>query len=460
MSNRFPLPNYWNIKPNSSEVDRLSKLLNDKYAFKLRELYIRHFKKIRLVRITLYSSLWCIRLLTRVALDLIYLCDASKRYPIVRLKEYVRKNRLTVISLVSCCSAQTLLPKAYPLEDTSLVTPKLLSYEFSSIDVVAIQNVKVVGGSNVVFVDGVAICHDLYDFKADTTSEEFHNRFRIDANRNIIKIDIKSEGIKSLRTAAVFLDACAHNYAHWITEVLPRIAAFCKDDRFKDVPLIIDQGLHINLIESLGPIVGYDRKILTLTNNQFLQIDSLLLVSVAGYVPFGVRSREFVEPSHGLFSPLAIKEMREKILREIEGKPKKHWPEKVYLSRTTQTRNLLNELDLELGLLDRGFMQVNPGELTFLEQVQLFSGAREIVSTTGAALANAIFASPGSKITVIMSKHHDMIYRYWLNMLSPLELDVSYILGDISSKKYLGIHADFTVADQCFLDYFVDMDNA
>jgi capsular polysaccharide biosynthesis protein len=457
MSARFEIPNCWNIE---RKADRLLNLFSSQYVYKLHQLYRKHFKKIKLVR-EANSSLWRVNQLVRLALNLISLGELSKPYPVIKFKEYVRKNRLSVTSLISSCDVNTFLPRVYPLKDASLVTPKLLSYEFSSIDVVALQNTKVFGGSNIVFVDEMAICHDLYDFKTDSTSEELHNIFRIDVKRNTIKIKKQPKYIiEILPTAAVFLDACAHNYAHWITEVLPRIAAFCKEDRFKDVPLIIDQGLHINLIESLGPIVGYDRKILTLPMHQCLQIESLLLVSVAGYVPFGVRSRKFSGPSHGEFSPLALKEVREKILGKIQGQPKKDWPDKIYLSRITQTRKLLNGLNLECALFNRGYKQVDPGDLTFLEQAQLFSGAREIVATTGAALVNAIFAPPGSKITVIMSKHEDMIYRYWLNMLSPFGLDITYILGDISSKKYLGIHADFSIANQSVRDYFVDMDKA
>jgi capsular polysaccharide biosynthesis protein len=458
MTNRFDIPKYFIIKIKPS-TDALDEFLNFHYVSKLDQLYIRYLKKIKPVQAAVFFSIRYVRSLLKLLISFKSLVNSRKSYPIIKFKEYVNKNGLTVTSLISSCNAQILLPKVYPLKDTWLVTPKLLSYEFGSIEVVALQNATVIGGSNMVFVDGIAICHDLYDFRVDETSEELHNLFRIDAKKNIVKINKESEHIQTLLTAAVFLDACAHNYAHWITEVLPRITAFCKDDRFKDVPLIIDQGLHINLMESLGPVVGNDRKILTLPCHQSLQIESLLLVSATGYVPFGVRSNKFFEPSHGVFNPLALKKMTEVMLEKIKKLPTRNWPDKIFLSRTNQTRNLSNSSILEAALFDRGFEQVNPGELTFLEQVQLFGSAREIVATTGSALVNAIFTPPGAKITVIMSKHQHMIYRYWLNMLSPLGLDITYILGEISSRKYLGIHADFVISDQSVLDFLADMDN-
>jgi len=44
-----------------------------------------------------------------------------------------------------------------------------------------------------------------------------------------------------------------------------------------------------------------------------------------------------------------------------------------------------------------------------------------------------------------MAKHENMIYRYWLNMLSPLQVNVSYVLGEIVEKQELGIHGDFFI---------------
>lgn len=66
-------------------------------------------------------------------------------------------------------------------------------------------------------------------------------------------IDRKPEHISS---AASFIDSCADNYAHRLTEVLPRIAAFCSSDKYRDVPLLVDAGLHENIITSLKIVAG------------------------------------------------------------------------------------------------------------------------------------------------------------------------------------------------------------
>jgi hypothetical protein len=51
-----------------------------------------------------------------------------------------------------------------------------------------------------------------------------------------------------------------------------------------------------------------------------------------------------------------------------------------------------------------------------------------------------------------MGKHEDMIYRYWNNLLSPLGIAVSYVLGDIVENIDLGIHGDFAIDSDCIID--------
>jgi capsular polysaccharide biosynthesis protein len=127
-------------------------------------------------------------------------------------------------------------------------------------------------------------------------------------------------------------------------------------------------------------------------------------------------------------------------------------PEKIFLRRNSGTRKVANTAELEKLLLARGYVIVEPENLTFLRQIQLFSHAKEIVSPTGAALSNALVCEPGVQVAVLMSKHKDMIYRYWSNLLSPFGIRVSYALGSIVDNHDLGIHGDFSIDPGCMND--------
>jgi capsular polysaccharide biosynthesis protein len=262
--------------------------------------------------------------------------------------------------------------------------------------------------------------------------------------------DIEPERVP---VAAVFVDACAQNYAHWLTEVMPRIAAFCAEDQFKSVPIVIHDGLHQNILESLFLITGPEREIIALPIGRAIEVDSLYLTSVAGYVPFERRNGKLSGHSHGLFNPFALDLIRNRVFEFTDTLSVKDWPEKIYLRRNSGTRKITNSTALEELLIDHGYVIVEPEKLSFLEQVQLFRNTKKIVSPTGAALSNAIFCLPGVHIGVLMAKHESMIYRYWENMLSPLGVVVSYILGDIIDNRANGFHADFDIEIKTFMSY-------
>jgi capsular polysaccharide biosynthesis protein len=63
----------------------------------------------------------------------------------------------------------------------------------------------------------------------------------------------------------------------------------------------------------------------------------------------------------------------------------------LYLRRTG-ARRVANETDVLATLRPRGFDVIDPDRLSFAEQVTIFSGARRLVGSHGAAFSNGIFA--------------------------------------------------------------------
>jgi len=205
-------------------------------------------------------------------------------------------------------------------------------------------------------------------------------------------------------------------------------------------------------MESLLLVVGEDREILLLPVGRALQVEMLYITSVAGYVPFGRRNRNLPGHSHGVFSLQAFEALRERLYDIIPTSNDYSWPDKIFLRRISGLRKVGNIDEIENLLITRGYVIIEPEKLTFLQQVELFRHAKTIIAPTGAALVNAIFCAPGTRVTILMAKHEDMIYRYWNNMLSPLGIKVSYVLGRIIKNRDLGIHADFLVNPDDVID--------
>ncbi|MDC0598499.1 glycosyltransferase family 61 protein, partial [Gammaproteobacteria bacterium] len=336
-------------------------------------------------------------------------------------------------------------PEVFPSSDRGCLDASHEHKGFPEIFIATINNGMTYGGSNLILVDEAVICHDLFDCRRDSTSEELHGRVRIDPRKKRIRWLLYDDEPEIIAKAGVFVDACAANYAHWLSEVLPRIALFCAEDAYKDAAIVVNDDLHENIMSSLALIAGSEREIITLPIGRALMIQELYLTSVVGYVPFDRRKKAPTGHSHGIFSPQAFEAVRERLSSkelEIEGQ---YWPEKIFLRRNSGTRKLTNIAEVESLLVAHNFVLVEPEKLSYLQQVHLFKNAKKIISPTGAALSNAIFCKPGAQVAVLMGKHKDMIYRYWHQMLAPLQVKISYVLGNIVQANDLGIHGDFLI---------------
>lgn len=404
--------------------------------------YFRRFPAMRAMMLLLWRHLYPLYV-NRVA-PLIDRRAGGRRLPLVPLRGYAARHQLLVTELASEADVATPAPRVFPVaEQAELVSPHD-HYRFPSLYVAELQGATVCGGTNLVLCGDVVVCHDLFQFSTDYTSEELHGRVVIDPTENTVQWLIQDASPATLPVAASFVDACAPNYAHWLTEVLPRVAVFCRDPAHLDVPLVVNEGLHPNLMESLRRVVGPDRGVLTLPIGRSIHVERLLLTSVVGYVPFERRAGSKGFHSHGQFSSVALSYLRQNLAAAAMPSASQNWPEKVYLKRNSGIRNVVNAEELELAMLEKGFVVVSPEQLTFLQQVCLFMNAKVIVGSSGAALANLVFSRVDARIYILIGKYPDTAYWYWQNMACAAGLSVQYILGTIVNRTS-GIHSDFEI---------------
>ena len=95
--------------------------------------------------------------------------------------------------------------------------------------------------------------------------------------------------------------------------------------------------------------------------------------------------------------PWAVEFLRGRLLPHIDTSgPRRN----VYVTRgpSANNRSIVNEAALLDVLAAHDFVHVDPGGLSVVEQIRTFATANVIVAPHGAALANIIFASPGSTL--------------------------------------------------------------
>lgn len=354
--------------------------------------------------------------------------DSSKDWRmLVAQKDYSQVKKII-------CEKQSVdvpTPKSFPKACGEFLSVFSGSYEFPPIYISEIINGTANGDTNLIITDSAVIHHDLYDFNRDTTSEEFFGRHVIDSKKNRIKILNIDNKPQHLTCAASFVDAVAFNYAHWLTEILPRISVFCAQEEFTSVPLIVNAGLHPNIMESLLSICGDQRIIYTLAPGRGVKVDKLYMVSACGYVPYEFRTRnnEYLYP--GMFSPYALGLVRENILKTEKESNYTALSDKVFLKRNSAGKQAVNFPAVYNILKTNRYQFVSPETLSFINQVALFNKSKIIIGSSGASIANVIFAGDDTKIIILIGTSKKVSYGYWQRIARACGKDVIYVLGEV-----------------------------
>jgi len=104
---------------------------------------------------------------------------------------------------------------------------------------------------------------------------------------------------------------------------------------------------------------------------------------------------------------------------------------KLYLRRGAGSRRpLVQEDRLEKLLLQRGFVVIDAESLSLSECIASFANARWVVAPHGAALANLVFAKPGTRVLELLpGSLHD--FGHYALMAAALALNHSHFSGDV-----------------------------
>lgn len=135
--------------------------------------------------------------------------------------------------------------------------------------------------------------------------------------------------------------------------------------------LVGHAGVSASMAETRQRVVTVDHLILTTAQNHYLHRNAGLLQALSGAM----------EPHRRV--------------HVAAGPP-------VYFSRRGLTgRIMLNEAELERALSAQGVAILRPARMTVAAQIAAVQGARALIGPSGAALANLVFAAPGTRLVEI-----------------------------------------------------------
>jgi capsular polysaccharide biosynthesis protein len=172
-------------------------------------------------------------------------------------------------------------------------------------------------------------------------------------------------------------------------------------------------------------ILGIDfKKVIECKGYQHLEADTLIVTSP-------VRHK-------GLIPTWLCKSHYKNFVKDAVSKQNKY-PPLVYIRRgDSKIRQIINEPELMNLLEKNGFKSYLLSELSFKEQVKLFSSAKVIVSAHGAGLANLAFCQRGTRLIELFAAEY--IKPTYQMISKRVGIDYSYIIcGSILSKQRMAI---------------------
>ncbi|WP_039715390.1 glycosyltransferase family 61 protein [Scytonema millei] len=277
------------------------------------------------------------------------------------------------------------------IKTTSLLTSAIGKFTLKKPFVAEVINAELVGSAAVGFDrEGSLITETVMQ---DLVNIERYLPNGIPAQTLILK-NLPSFGSPQLDTACSLLNWWSKNYSHWIVDCLLRLEGleYYQEKTGRKLTLIIEPNPPGWKIESLK-LLGYELDDCVAWKGSKIKVNRLIVPSFRREQAFPV-------------SPAACQWLRQRLLSNLPNvESKQHsFSPRIYISRAKTTgRKVINEDAVLKALSPFGFVAYAPENMSFADEVRLFSQAEIVVAPHGSGLVNIIFAQNLSVIELFGS---------------------------------------------------------
>lgn len=326
------------------------------------------------------------------------------------------------------------------LSVTEMLAPAVELYEFA--------DAFAVGGMDFLFRGDSCIHHDLFVPLQHSCPAENVGVVAVDRIRHGLRLRLLRPGFE-VDKAVSLIGQCSGNYAHWLTETLPKLAVLEAGGHYSDYPLLVDSGLHPNILASVDSLNRHRRDVIPVPRWTPVHAGRLVAVSAPGYERYaahGLANRE-PAPYVNRFSAAALGELRA-LMAATFGQAGRTGGKRVYFARASHSgnvRQIVNRVEIEQVLAAHGVERLRPDRMTFPEQVRACIDAELIVGPIGASLANMIFAPPGCRVVVLSPYYDGASYHFYANLAGALGHRIHFVLGKQTSSRRHPMHRDYRI---------------
>lgn len=315
--------------------------------------------------------------------------------------------------------------------------------------VAEVKNAVIIPGHEIILVDGERrALYDRLAFLRDWHALRADEYMPMNSNTHVF-LQVMERAPERIEEGIFLLTEAMNNYAHWISEQIPRLYLLDRMPQYDGMPLIISEGLFKQQVEALEYITQGRYPIRQLDLKHSFDVDHLIYPSIlTAYHKRQYRPDEAASAADGALHPEAIHYLRERVLPALQSdSPRRR---RLWISRRQQLkrgqRRLLNEEELETLFVSYGFESVKPEAMTFREQVRLFSEAEMIVGPGGSAFMNMVFSPPDTRILILTKNHPQVNFHYFSNIARIIGQSIAYVCGKtIKNHGVLGFETDYVV---------------
>lgn len=376
----------------------------------------------------------------------------GKEYKLIAMSKFASQHAIACISIAPHSFKTIPGPRflgSYPFQP---IGEPVVQLPMPRLEIYRVENAAVMGGTNFVRVGEHVVHPDEYLPRRDVCPAELNGLAKLDLESNTVSLFSSQTG--AVEKGISLLGSCTGNYAHWLTETLPKLLLADSVGVGKDYPLLVDAWIHPNFVRSLELFDKHRRPLIRVKRWEMVAVKSLVEVTPPAYIPpeyrhfLKTKKLSYPDPAGFPFSAPAL-EMLRHAAHEATGGVDARAPQKLYLFRSPEscgnTRHVTNIDDIEDIIKKYGYTMLDPAKLSFDEQIRVFSNARKIVSPLGAALANTIFTPPGCRVLGLSPWYQNANYYFFSNFMGALGHSMSYVLGPQADQWGHVVHKNYEI---------------
>jgi capsular polysaccharide biosynthesis protein len=234
------------------------------------------------------------------------------------------------------------------------------------------------------------------------------------------------------------------NWYHWLIEYLPRVLEIPQDIG-QAVPLLVSAGTPASGLDALRSLS--DREVVLIDPGLSQEVSRLHVLAPPVQI---VDSTRVSWDSGLLVNPGPLCKARQ-VWRQDAAAPSRL----IFLRRRSRHRGMGNQLALERIAVSMGLEVVDPSDLTWDEQREIFTTAKLVVGASGAVMANYLLMPSGGRVLALTSELLDGFILPAV-IAGICGVDFTYLLGPAtdSLEKFTHrrewFHGDFTVDADAF----------